>query len=356
MKCQNQVRMEKGVCAKGRFRAKRIVFLVISVVVVLLLGQSVFATLITPQNIVLEDFSSTQEQVITVINDQFEPIACEIQLDYLSLYLQDFLVFEPERFILQPGEQKNVKVVSSFPSNLSPQLHKVIVHASKTDKGNSTLSFRPPGTKKSKLVVSNIIGNESGKESSEDIIISLELENEGNAVLFVTPSLQIRQNNNLVKEIVYPQSIIILPGKSYPLTLRQDSSELAEGNYQISIKALYHDNEEEFFSEEQKITYVLSRASVNNTNSSQGRNIIIGLIIGAFGTIALIWFKPKNHRLNYRKKDHTPAYKELHQLSSVKDLKHEVYRLKKEVTLLTKEITVVVEQSEIKHNKNSQNR
>lgn len=336
--------MKKGVLVKALFRKKKGIVLLVMLVILLSLTQIVSAVLITPQNIELDDFSSTQEQVITIINNQFEPIACEMHLDYLSSYLEEYVIFEPNRFILQPGEQKNVKAISSFPKDLSPQTHKVIIRSSKTNPSNSTIFFRPVGSKRSELVLANVVEN-SSDDAFEDIMVSLELNNEGNTILFVTPTLEIKQNSQLVREIVYPQPLILQVGESYPLTLRQDTSEFAEGNYQIIVRALYSDNEEKYFSKEHILEYEVLRVLDEKGNSNQGRNIIIGLIVGAIFTITIIWVKPKRQDTSRQAKEHNRP------LTNVHEVKHEIHHLKKEISHLTKEVSSIVEQAEQIKNK-----
>lgn len=287
---------------KGKKQCKKASFLFVFCII--LLSGVVQALILTPEEVVLEEYSSVQEQVITIYNDQFEPVGCAPSVDYLSSYLLEHINFEPKEFIIPPNGQQNVRVSMNFPSDITPQTHKLIIVPYPSAQETATISFRPTGSSDSALEVKGI---SSDFNEEKVLVVTVELKNVGNTIVFATPSLVVEDYAQMqVKNTTYPKAVIIQPGEVYPLTLRQDNSELSNGEYTARVITAYDDNEESFFSEEYVVPFEVREKSVvkkKNTDSLKYVLIVIAVILGV---LLFIWSAPHLH--------HKPKKEELIQV------------------------------------------
>jgi hypothetical protein len=217
--------------------AQRFAYGVVLALILAFIPSAVLALTITPSEVTLSDYSSSQEVVITFVNDQFEPLGCEIAPDPLSAHLLPYVRIEPNRFILQPNEQQNVRVTTAFPEAFPPQTHRLILHSYPGSKETATISFRPPGQARPLLQLHDLT---TEIDEHNTLIGSFSLRNDGNVILFVTPQVGIRSAEGLVKEVTYPRAVVVQPGSVYPLTIRQELVDVPAGDYVAVFKATYY--------------------------------------------------------------------------------------------------------------------
>ena len=317
-------------------------YLVISILIVM----PASALIITPQEIMLEDYSSAQEQIITVLNDDFEPVGFELSLDYHSSYLAEYISIEPEKFLLQPGEQQNVKVSTSFPQEFFPQLHKAFIPAFPGGEEGFTISFRPSGVQEQRLSLEDIVTS----FNEESLTITMDLVNRGNTVLFVTPQLFVSQNNSLIKNITYPQPVVIVPGEVFPLTLRQDNSEFSPGEYITTVQAQYVSDSVVLVTNQEVIPFSVDEKSIAAEQSDWWKQV--AFVASFIIVVAGFMYLRSRKRPVVRKEKHIKK-RVRREPETLPQIKKDVHLAKKEVASLTKDIKKFVDEADhwIKKNK-----
>lgn len=210
-----------------------------AIVATMLVGEA-SGLVITPAETELDDYDTKQELVVTFLNDGFEPTGCQLSPSPQSTYLAPYVTMEPREFIVQPGDQENVKVTASFPTGLPPQRHELEVLAFPGSEQGFSIVFEPAGESRPKLELLDTKVDLA--ESGEAMTASLTYRNSGNVYLFLTPTLTITRASDgaVVKDLTYPRPLVVPPGESYPLTLRQDVGSLAEGDYAVRTGARFH--------------------------------------------------------------------------------------------------------------------
>lgn len=260
------------------------------------------ALIITPQTIGLEEYGSAQEVVITIYNDQFEPVGCEMTLDYLSSYLAQYVTFEPSRFIVQPSTQQNVKAELHIPTQMPPQTHKLTILPYADSPQAATITFRPPGTPQPGLALQEVTFEE--EQGGRTIIASMEMKNTGNTVLFATPQFLITQEGAIVKNITYPRPIIVREQQTYPLTLRQDNSDLPPAEYVAVVKVLYRAEDQVLGTGEELFTFTILEEAAPEGRKSWWMAAAIAASIGILALFS--WWLVKSgaeRRQRHARKD-----------------------------------------------------
>ncbi|MFP4523845.1 MAG: hypothetical protein ACLFO2_00820 [Candidatus Woesearchaeota archaeon] len=214
------------------------------VAVILIVSAGAAAGLvITPEKTELDDYDTKQEFIVTFLNDGFEPAGCQLTPTSTSTYLTPYISIEPRQFVLQPGEQMNVKVTTNFPSEPPPQRHVLEVEAFSGSERSFKVSFEPDGEAQEGLELRNV--EVQLTEKGHAMTASVEYRNTGNVYLFLTPTLTVNRASDgaTVKSLEYPRPLVVAPGESYPLTLRQDVGSISEGDYAARVGASYHSGE-----------------------------------------------------------------------------------------------------------------
>lgn len=252
------------------------------------------AVIISPADVVLEEYDASQEVIVTFFNDVLEPVACQLTPDYLSLYLLEYVSFEPAQFVIGPGQQQNVKVTTSFPQRLSPQTHRLVLHAYPGSEETFVLSLRPPGNALPQLQVQDI----GMEEDEQTALLTMELRNAGNVVLFATPQVFIRSDEELVRNMTYPQPVVVMPQEVFPLTLRQEKSGLAPGKYLFIVKVVYGFDDQRFMTEEEVRSFVVEEVVVAQERSQwwiiAASIVTLLIIIGGVRWLAPLWLREKH--------------------------------------------------------------
>jgi hypothetical protein len=274
----------------------------------ILLMNSSSAIVITPKQTSLDNYASSQEIIITFLNDEFEPIGFQPTSTYTSSYLQKYITIEPTKFLLEPGEQENVRLTTHFPQDFYPQNHELIMQAYTGAENNFVLSFRPHGDQLVALVLENFHSVE--EELGKAVTMTVNLKNSGNTVLFVTPRIFIKKQGEMIKNTTYPQPMIVLPGEIIPLTLRQDNSNLEPGEYLAVVDALYKADGSTRVTSEELAVFTVFEEEVNAKKESSDLWSYIIFGAGVFLVLSLfIWFTPG---INIFKKSSAPKKHESH--------------------------------------------
>lgn len=298
------------------------------VLIVLLVSvSSIRALTVTPSEINLTEFSRQRETVITFYNDEFKPLVLELTTTKESEYLSTYVSFDREVVVLQPQEQTNVKLVTQFPSNLSPQRHQFVLLPNMGEKVNATISFRPPGTQDPGVQITDVQA-----QTEEALLIDMTLRNIGNVILKVKPVIQIMDSDTILKNFSYGQAIVLQPQEVYPLTLRQDLGDLASGEFSAVLRAEYVVDNLKGASENSVIHFNWSPETVVNEEQSQNRTWIYAIIAVAvlFIMLGFIWFGKRGDDRVYS--------------SNIKELRKEKEKLRKDVQSLTKQTRQLVEE------------
>ena len=306
------------------------------------------ALVITPAATTLEDYASEQEVVVTFYNDGFEPVGCEPTPTYTSQYLGRYVSLDPEKFLIKPGEQVNVKVTTAFPEDLSPQRHELVLQAYRGADENLTISFRPPGEQQVSLILQDFDAQEGSR--GEEVTASMTMKNAGNTVLFVTPQLFVRRQGALVKNITYPRPIVLQPGESYPLTLRQDNSVLEPGEYEGMVQALYRADGSTRITPEQTFPFTVQPPQVQSASRTFDPGWPITVAAAALLMGIILWIgrslkargrgKPPRPRKGKREKHITTPEPEL------ASTWREVRSMRGDLSSLSEEIASFAEESE----------
>jgi len=212
---------------------------VLAAVILIVSAGGAAGLVVTPEKTMLDDHDSKQEFIVTFLNDGFEPTGCHLTPTPTSTYLTPYLSMEPRQFVVQPGEQENVKVTTNFPSEMPPQRHVLEVEAFPGSEHSFKVSFEPEGEARKGLKLHEV--NIHMVEGGHAMTASVEYRNTGNVYLFLTPTLTISRASDgaTMKDLEYPRPLVVPPGKSYPLTLRQDVGSLSEGDYAARVGARY---------------------------------------------------------------------------------------------------------------------
>ncbi|MBN1275279.1 hypothetical protein JXA12_03225 [Candidatus Woesearchaeota archaeon] len=298
------------------------------------------AIIITPQEASLREYASTQETIITFYNDQFEPIGCELTPAYASTYLLPYVSFEPERFILQPDAQQNVRITTTFPSESPPQEHRLVVHAYRDASETFTLRFRPPGEQRLGLVLEDAAAELS---EGETLIVTLQLKNTGNLVVFARPMMTITKEGKPVKNMTYQQPVIVQPGETYPLTIRQDTAEFGTGSFEAAVRAVYAADGASQTTPSVSSSFTLAREGSSASGHAWEGALGIIIVVSFVAAMAGVWFLPvpKRRRKRQGKEKHITAPD--HELIA---LRNELDAARGEVASLGKDVRVFAEEAE----------
>lgn len=181
---------------------------------------------------ITDTYDYEQTIVITILNDEPEVKNILITVSPQSYYLSEYITIENDRITLSSGEKRNILVKTNFPSNLSPETHELILIAQDDEKKSTAktiISFDIDGIASPAFTLSN----QHTEQKDKEIIITTTLANEGNVIIRTTPHIQVNKDSTNIKSIDYKQPIVILPGKSYPLTLRLETTTLKPDTYNI---------------------------------------------------------------------------------------------------------------------------
>lgn len=299
----------------------------------LVILQGSLGLVVQPAETTIEEYASLQETVVTIINDGFSPRGCDMAFDERSAYLEPYVHIEPSQFVIQPQEELNVQVTTQFPSGFAPQLHRLRIVPCQGEELVDLL-FRPSGTRQQALVVEGLDGELSDDQFT--LTMTVNLKNTGNVYVFATPELVIDKEGDQVRNITYPQPIVIAPGELYPLTLRHDTSELSPGSYSASVRVAYATEEETLYTDRYATPFRIDEreeAIVQDRNWT-GLALALSVVIVLVGAWSLLGRKKREKHI--RRKEAVPA----------RDPRAEVRALRRELDGLAKEVRVFVEEAE----------
>ena len=292
---------------------------------------------ITPENATLTQYASQQETIITLLNDGFSPLGCDLALDYRSAYLSPYVSFSPKQVVLQPQEQANIKVSSQFPASFPPQQHLIRIQPCQDIDQDIIIGFRPPGTAQPGVVIEGLRGEVSDDESA--LTMTVNIKNTGNVYVFATPELSLLKEGTRIKNISYPRPVIIAPGELYPLTLRHDNTGLAPGSYAMSLQVAYTAGEHilrtDSYTTPFRITALPEQAGTTSWHK-------LGAIIATIAILLLAgWRLAPMHRLKKEKRLRSPKTK-----VSLREVRKELRTAQEEFTLLAQEIRLFTEETD----------
>lgn len=248
------------------------------------------------QTDISESYTAEQTTIITLLNDQPRSQNIIIQVAPSSQYLLSYIDIEDTTLTLIPGEKKNVLINTQIEEGiLSPETHIIeLIARSDDDKSiaKTKIIFSVEGVAKPNL---EIISEEYDLDNAEKIL-SFELENSGNIIMRPRPEIQIKKDNINIKNIEYKTPIQIMPGRTYPLSMRLDTSSIEEGTYTVQV-TFFDRNNIALSSKIQTFTiksnYEESTNPINFTTPLIIGGIFIALIGSLFGVNALLRNKEK---------------------------------------------------------------
>jgi hypothetical protein len=215
--------------------------MLIAVVMLLLVSTSASAIKIFPTLTELgENYDVEQSFILTVLNDGPKAEEITLTIDPESYYLADFVTIEPDRFTLKSNSKKNIQITTSFPKNLSPEKHRLIIQPfTDDDEGERTVySFKVPGIARPDLRIEAI----SGELDGGSLIFSVMLNNMGNVIGRASPRLSISNGSAEADSMQYESRIMVMPYQKENLTLLYDTSDLPAGDYKATLVFDYNDN------------------------------------------------------------------------------------------------------------------
>ena len=322
----------------------------IAIIIALSLVPGVWAITITPSTTTIDEYATPQDLIITFYNDQFSPIGCQPTIDARASYLSEYVTITPARFLLDHDEQVNVHVKTAFPENLPPQRHELVIRAYEGAEAAATISFRPPGEQRVSLAVRSLSVDES--ERGESLTLSFELANTGNTVLFVKPEIVIEQEGRKVKNTTYQHEFVILPQTTFPLTLRQDNTDLPPGAYTGAVRALYKADGNTLITDDESFSFTL-QAPKEEEKTKFSLALLIIVMLGAFVVaVPLTVLLVKRSRTEER--EERVVKRERHIMSDdweeewreVRSLREELTSLTKEVELFSREVELYVQREQ----------
>ncbi len=262
---------------KGGIFRFNIVFILLAFLVLAspALGLKVFPTLTE----LGENYHKKQSFILTVLNDgpKTEDVAITIKPD--SYYLEDYVTIEPKGFILKPNSKQNVQLTTFFPKNLSPEKHKLNLHAA--GKGSSgeecSYTFTVPGIAKPNLKVDDIYIDDIAAD--ESLIINVVLDNLGNVIARARPVVEIRNESGVLGELNYESVIMVMPFEKYNLSLMYDTSSFGEGDFSVDVAFLYNGG-----LETNKISKGFSITKAGGMNANFGS----GFLANAYSALSFI--------------------------------------------------------------------
>lgn len=305
---------------------KEVIGQILILVLLLFYLPNASASIITPQKTPLQEFENTQEVIITVINNEFSPEKINLELHLNSMYLKNYVQIEPKEFVLNPNEQKNVKIKLNIPNDLTPQTHIIQIENAQNPQTKAQIEFKKEG----KMNPNLIIKNASIAIEEETMFITLEMRNSGNVHIYAKPLINILNQTEKVKDINYPQPIQILSSDEYTLILRQDISELKENNYSVTVKTQYTVDDLQKETEEEIIYFKIQ--GKNQTDKAVKTFNISYIIPPIVMLILLVFIWKRNPR-------ETIQIKKSNKQASLKKLKKDVHNMRKEINTIAKEAT-----------------
>ncbi len=206
----------------------------IRTILLLLLISSAWGIKVFPEDKELDSYEGEKTHVITYLNDgpKAENIVLEISDD--TNYLEDYVTIEPYQFVLEPNQKKNVKIMTSFPRNLSPEKH--WLHVESTVGEDFTLSFEVPGVSRPDLRIADM-----DISKTNPIAIHVELENAGNVIARTKPLIEVYNDTRKIDTIIYESEIMVLPFASKTISLMYDTSGLENEKYYLNATFSYND-------------------------------------------------------------------------------------------------------------------
>ncbi|MGM5488140.1 MAG: hypothetical protein ACQESG_04285, partial [Nanobdellota archaeon] len=188
----------------------------IRTILLLLLISSVWAIKVFPEDKELDSYEGEQTHVITYLNDgpKAENIVLEISDD--TDYLEDHVNIEPYQFVLEPNQKKNVKILTNFPRNLSPERHWLKIATENCE--DFVLSFDVDGIAQPNLILSGI-----SLSDTNPLAIEIELENTGNVIARTKPLIEVYNDTSKQDTIIYESELMIMPFSSEVVSLMYDT-------------------------------------------------------------------------------------------------------------------------------------
>lgn len=234
------------------------------------------------QTDISESYTAEQTTVITLLNDQPRSQNIFIQIAPASKYLLNYIDIGDPTLTLIPGEKKNVLINTEFPKELlSPETHTIEIIA-RTDDDKSIaktkITFTVPGIARPSLELIDEKFNLEGAEKT----ITIELENTGNVIMRPRPEIIIVKGTEIIKTTTYKTPIQIMPERTYPITLRVDTSSIKEGDYKVHVLFFERDGIEISTQE------YLFKVKEKYENQKKEINFIMPALIGGILTILII--------------------------------------------------------------------
>jgi hypothetical protein len=188
-----------------------------------------------------DNYKEEQSFILTILNDGARTEDINLVIDDDSFYLKDYVRIEPSKFTLKSNTKQNVQITLSFPDNLSPERHRlVLVPKSSQSIGEKTVyTFTVPGIARPDLRIDRI----DVKEINEGMFaFTLVLDNKGNVIGRANPLIEIYNGSKKIAEMNYPSNIMVMPFSLYNITILYDTSSLPDGKYNAVSVFYYNDN------------------------------------------------------------------------------------------------------------------
>lgn len=189
-----------------------------------------------------DSYSNRQSFILTVLNDGPKTEDIILMLDPDSSYMQSYVSIDPVSFSIKSNGKQNVRISTSFPKNLSPETHQVVIIPMTSDgaQEQAVYSFSVPGIAKPNLEIADITIENIG--SDDGLVISIQLNNLGNVIARGVPHLSVMNGSKEMGSLRYESKVMVMPFNKYNISLMYDVSDLAPGNYTARLYFQYNNN------------------------------------------------------------------------------------------------------------------
>ena len=213
-------------------------FIVAILLVFMLSGAQAISTF--PTKTQITEYDKPQTVIITYLNDGPRTEEVRVIPDPLSAYLMEHVTIEPESFRIGPHSRRNIEVRLSFPSQMSPEEHTLIlVPYTSSEKGQKTeITFTAPGEARHDLHIESV--SVSDISTAESVIIDISLFNRGNVIARAVPTIEISNSSGKIAEVVYQSVFMVMPYSRHNVSIRHDILYPRTGEHEVSIRFSYN--------------------------------------------------------------------------------------------------------------------
>lgn len=241
------------------------------------LSQITTALIMLPEEMDLtESFDLDETTIVTVINTEPRVETINFEISKKTDYLEKYVKIEPQSANIRPNENINIKIITKFPSNLSPEKHTAEI-VGKTNSGKSSkfkLTFSVSGVANRDFSYS--IGDVDDEKKT--LILNAVFENKGNVIEWIEPSINIYEKenkSNLIDTIEYKEVIRVMPKSTYPLTLRYDKTLLKEGEYEMELTIINNGD----LNDPKTVSFNVEKDFKKTNYATKNNNVIIIVIV-----------------------------------------------------------------------------